>query len=150
MTSKPALSSVRTTEQGYGPHSDWSRGLAWSIYGFCSVYTLTGDPFDLSVAERNADHFLTRCPIGEIPPWDLDVPAGPDRLDDSSAGAIAASGLLNLAELTNDPARTTRYRDAGLAILDTLCSDQYLAVTTPDWEGCLTSWCLSLPQKTWC
>ena len=127
----------QTTEQGYGPHSDWSRGICWSLYGFATVYTLTGDPDDLAISERNAEHFLSRCPIGTIPPWDFDVPAGPDRIEDSSAAAIAASGLLNLAELTLDPSRATRYREAAIAILDTLCTDRYLATGLPDWEGVL-------------
>ena len=72
------------------------------------------------VAQRNADCFLARCPDGLVPPWDFDVPDGPDRIDDSSAAAIAASGLWNLAELTapSDPACAKRYRDATLTILD--------------------------------
>jgi unsaturated chondroitin disaccharide hydrolase len=72
-----------------------------------------------------------------VPPWDFDVPPGPDRIDDSSAGAIAASGLWNLAELTTDAARRQRYHGAALQILETLCSDDYLAASTPGWEGVL-------------
>ena len=60
-------------------------------------FTYTGDPADLTVAQRNADCFLARCPESLVPPWDFDVPDGPDRIDDSSAAAIAASGLWNLA-----------------------------------------------------
>jgi unsaturated chondroitin disaccharide hydrolase len=65
------------------------------------------------------------------------VPPGPDRIDDSSAAAIAASGLWDLAHLSPDPARARRYRDASLTILDTLCADRYLAWSTPGWEGVL-------------
>ena len=74
-----------------------------------------------------------------MPPWDFDVPAGPDRIDDSSAAAIAASGLWDLAALveSREPARAQRYRNATLTILDSLCSDRYLAWTTPGWEGVL-------------
>jgi unsaturated chondroitin disaccharide hydrolase len=127
----------QTTHQGLRGDSDWSRGLAWSLYGYGTVYTYTSDPADLAVAERNADHFLARCPENMVPPWDFDVPAGPDRIDDSSAAAIAASGLWNLSELTADLARRRRYRDAALKILETLCSDDYLAASTPGWEGVL-------------
>ena len=99
----------------------------------------TGDPADLDVARRNADCFLARCPEGLVPPWDFDVPDGPDRIDDSSAAAIAASGLWDLAALaaSGDPAGAGRYRDAALTILDSLCSDRYLAWSTPGWEGVL-------------
>lgn len=129
----------QTTHQGLRADSSWTRGLAWSLYGFGTVFTYTRDPADLRVAQRNADCFLARCPDSLVPPWDFDVPDGPDRIDDSSAAAIAASGLWNLAELTypSDPARAKRYRDATSTILDTLCTDNYLAWTDPDWQGVL-------------
>jgi unsaturated chondroitin disaccharide hydrolase len=129
----------QSTQQGVGADSAWTRGLAWSLYGFATVFTHTNDPTDLEVARRNADCFLDRCPDGLVPPWDFDVPDGPDRIDDSSAAAIAASGLWDLARLTapSDPARARRYRDATLTILDTLCSDRYLAWSSPGWEGVL-------------
>ncbi|HEX8204225.1 MAG TPA: glycoside hydrolase family 88 protein [Isosphaeraceae bacterium] len=127
----------QSTHQGLRGDSDWSRGLAWSLYGFGTVFTYTSDPADLAVAERNADHFLRRCPEGLVPPWDFDVPEGPDRIDDSSAAAIAASGLWDLAGLTGDPDKARRYRDAALTILDTLCTDRYVAWSTPGWEGVL-------------
>ena len=128
-----------STHQGLRPGSDWSRGLAWSLYGFGTVSTTTHDPVDLAVARRNADHFLARLPESFVPPWDFDVPDGPDRIADSSAGAIAASGLWNLAELTRpgDPAAAARYRNAALSILDALLTDDYVAWNTPGWEGVL-------------
>ncbi|GAC1466154.1 MAG: glycoside hydrolase family 88 protein [Isosphaeraceae bacterium] len=129
----------QSTHQGLRPDSDWTRGLAWSLYGFGTVYTETRDPRDLAVARRNADHFLRRLPESYVPPWDFDAPAGPDRIDDSSAGAIAASGLWNLAGLveSSDPTAADRYRKSSLSILDALLSDHYLAWTTPGWEGLL-------------
>lgn len=127
----------QTTHQGLRGDSDWTRGLAWSLYGFGTVYSYTANPVDRAVAERNADHFLARCPDNLVPPWDFDVPEGPDHIDDSSAAAIAASGLWNLAGLTADPARARRYENAALTILDSLCSDRYLARSTPGWEGVL-------------
>ena len=67
------------------------------------------------------------------------MPQGHDRLLDSSAAAIAASGLWNLSGLTlpRDPTRARRYSDAALTILDELCGDDYLACSTPGWEGVL-------------
>jgi unsaturated chondroitin disaccharide hydrolase len=127
----------QSTHQGLAPDSTWSRGLAWSLYGFSTVFTETRDPADLAVARRNADCYLRRAPENLIPPWDFDVPPGPDRLDDSSAAAIAASGLWNLATLCQpqDPPAATRYHTAALRILESLCSDHYLAWNTPGWEG---------------
>ncbi len=95
----------QSTQQGLRADSTWARGLAWSLYGFSTVFTYTDDPADLDVARRNADAFLERCPESLVPPWDFDVP---DGIDDSSAAAIAASGLWDLAALTapGDPERT--------------------------------------------
>jgi unsaturated chondroitin disaccharide hydrolase len=129
----------QATHQGSSACSTWARGLAWSLHGFATVFALTGEAGDLSVAQRNADCFIARCDRGLIPPWDFDVPSGPARIVDSSAAAIAASGLWNLAGLTfpRDPVRANRYRDATLTILDELCDDDYLAWSTPGWEGVL-------------
>ena len=125
------------THQGLRSDSTWARGLAWSIYGFATVSTFTGDPRDLAVAQRNADYFLAHSSATLIPPWDFDVPASPDRIDDSSAAAIAASGLWSLAELTapSDARRADLYQSAALGILKALCTDQYLAWADPGWEG---------------
>ena len=102
-----------------------------------TVFSYTHDPADLAVARRNADYYLSHCPDGLIPPWDFDVLPGPDRIDDSSAAAIAASGLWNLSHLTEpiDPPGAARYRAAALTILDSLCTDRYLAWSDPGWEG---------------
>jgi len=129
----------QATHQGLRADSTWARGLAWSLYGFGTVFTFTGGAADLSVAQRNADCYIARSSAGLIPPWDFDVPIGPDRIVDSSAAAIAASGLWNLAALTSarDPARAKSYRDATLTILEQLCNDRYLAWSTLGWEGVL-------------
>jgi unsaturated chondroitin disaccharide hydrolase len=127
----------QSTHQGLRADSTWARGLAWSLYGFGTVSTFTGGDNDLGVAQRNADCFLARCDDTLIPPWDFDVPEGADRIVDSSAAAIAASGIWNLAALVSqhDPVRALRYRNATLTILDSLCNDQYLAWSTTGWEG---------------
>lgn len=123
------------TPLGFGSDTVWSRGQAWAICGFLSVYLHTNDPADLAVAERCADYYLLRCPEGAIPPWDFDVPPGPARIEDTSAAAVAAAGLLDLAAVTSNPARACRYRDAALATLDTLCTDRYMGWSEPGWEG---------------
>ena len=56
---------------------------------------------------------------------------------ESSAAAIAASGMLNLSQLTGDAARKLLYHDYALQIVDTLTSTEFLASETPGWEGIL-------------
>ncbi len=129
----------QSTHQGLSARSAWARGLAWSLYGFSTVFSYTGRDSDLGVAMANADCYIARCPEGLVPPWDFDVPPDHEQIEDSSAAAIAASGLWDLAALVEprEPSRAQRYRNAALTILDSLSSDRYLACMTPGWEGVL-------------
>ncbi|MEX0677657.1 MAG: glycoside hydrolase family 88 protein [Pirellulales bacterium] len=131
----------QSTHQGLRPDSNWARGLAWSMYGYSQVYALTGDKEWLDVAERNADFWLTHLPKDHVPYWDFaadlnaPLPWGPQK--DSSAAAIAASGLLDLERQTRSLDRAVAYRQTALAMLDALVEPEYLAHQTPGWEGIL-------------
>jgi unsaturated chondroitin disaccharide hydrolase len=132
----------QSTHQGYKPESTWSRGLAWAIYGFTAVHRLASggcNPPDefLQVARRCAAYYLRRAPVGLVPYWDFDAPVDNPPLWDSSAAAITASGLWDLAEAVPEPAEQEPYRVAALIILQTLCSDTFLARSQPSWEGIL-------------
>jgi unsaturated chondroitin disaccharide hydrolase len=126
-----------STHQGYAASSTWTRGLAWAIYGFTAAHRLSGEAEFLGVARRCADYYLKRSPEGLVPPWDYDVPPTGPQLWDSSAAAIAASGLWDLSEQVRDPLTSHQYRDASLCILETLCSDQFLSRSRREWEGIL-------------
>lgn len=133
----------QTTHQGWRGDSSWARGLAWSLYGFGTVYKMTSDYLYLETARHCADFYLEHTPFdGEaaggpgIPPNDYDDPRRPIFYE-SSAAAIAASGFLNLASLVQDPIHANRYRTAALTILNTLTETKYLASQTPGWEGIL-------------
>ena len=65
----------------------------------------------------------------------LSVAHALDAMD--SLTAIAASGLLQLADLTDEPTRAQRYREYAYTILITLSSPTFLAIETPGWEGIL-------------
>ncbi|NOZ27948.1 MAG: hypothetical protein GXP39_07845 [Chloroflexi bacterium] len=126
----------QSTHQGWRGDSAWARGLAWALYGFGTVYTFTRDPRFLATAEACANYYIERTPAHGIPPNDWDEP-DPALPYESSAAAIAASGMWNLAKLTGDPARAHLYREYALGILDTLTEPEFLAVDTPGWEGIL-------------
>jgi len=129
------------THQGWRADSVWARGLAWSLYGFSQVYGLTGDDEFLQVAERNAEFWLKNLPDDAIPYWDFHadlaqpLPWGPQK--ESSAAAIAASGLLDVAKQTRTPHRAQAWRETALTMLDRLAEPDYLASDTPGWEGVL-------------
>jgi unsaturated chondroitin disaccharide hydrolase len=106
------------------------------LYGFGTAYRFSGDPRFLDTAERCADFFLDRTPSHGVPPNDWDQP-DPPRPYESSAAAIAASGMFQLAALTNDAGRAERYRLRARRMLDTLLGIEFLADETPGWEGIL-------------
>jgi unsaturated chondroitin disaccharide hydrolase len=82
----------RGTINGYADGSTWARGQAWAMHGLASTHRATGDYRE--EAERAARWFIDHLPDGGVPPWDFDAPPGGPL--DASAGAIAASALLEL------------------------------------------------------
>ncbi len=131
----------QSTQQGVSADSCWARGLAWSLYGFSQVYGLTEIGEMLQVAESNAAYWLTNLAEDKVPWWDfqadLTLPPPRGAQKDTSAAAIAASGLLDLAAQTKSSARAIAYRTTALAMLDELVKPDYLAHETPGWEGIL-------------
>ena len=129
----------QTTQQGYRGDSCWSRGLAWSLYGFGTCFQLTRDPTYLEVAQLNADWWLSHIADDGIAPWDFDAPeSGPLSRSqvDTSASAIAAVGLFNLAEMSLSVASRKGYLDCALRTIDSLTS-RYLGEGEDGWEGIL-------------
>lgn len=104
------------TVQGYSPASCWSRGQAWGIYGFTTMYRRTGDPQFLATARRLADYALSKLTPDQIPVWDYLAPQAPNDVKDSSAGAIMACGLMDLAKAS----KHQPYQDSALKILTAL------------------------------
>jgi unsaturated chondroitin disaccharide hydrolase len=119
------------TAQGYKNESTWARGQAWAIYGFTMAYRYTGDPTLLDAARRVADYWLTHLPPDDVPYWDFEAPNLTTQPRDSSAGAIAASGLLALATLDPDASRRDAYRAQADATLASLTSPAYLTAGPP-------------------
>ncbi|MFE0537099.1 glycoside hydrolase family 88 protein [Streptomyces nigra] len=104
------------TVQGYSPTSCWSRGQAWGMYGFTTMYRRTGDRDFLAAARALADHAIGALTPDHIPVWDFRAPQQPHDVKDASAGAIMACALLDLAAVTG----RQRYREVALRILTAL------------------------------
>ncbi len=126
----------QTTHQGFRGDSCWSRGLAWALYGFGTCYSYTRDARFLETAEACADFYIEHTPSDGIPPWDYDAPPESRRQVDTSAAAIAASGLFLLAGLFADPVKGHFYDSTARHIVTNLCA-KYLGKSQPDWEGIL-------------
>ena len=84
--------------QGYGEGSSWSRGQAWALYGFVISYIHTKDERYLNAAKQVANYFIASCCDDWLPRIDFRSPSEPVYYD-SSAGACAACGLIELAKI---------------------------------------------------
>lgn len=92
---------AQMTNQGWKDDSTWSRGQAWAIMGFAQTFMWTRDKKFLHTAISCANMFLRELDNARhhhkwVPTWDFHAehedPSNPLR--DTSAGAIAANGML--------------------------------------------------------
>ena len=84
--------------QGYDVGSTWSRGEAWALYGFILTYIHTKDVKYLDTAKKVAQYFITNVASTDwLPLCDFRAPETP-VIYDSTAGAIAACGIIEIAK----------------------------------------------------
>lgn len=107
--------------QGYGVGSSWSRGQAWAVYGFALSHKYTNDERYLDAAKRVAHYFVANVCDDWVPAIDFRAPAEP-RVKDSTAGAIAAAGLLEIAASVGEFERGL-YLNAAVQMLKALDTD---------------------------
>jgi unsaturated chondroitin disaccharide hydrolase len=119
------------TVQGLADWSTWARGQSWAVHGFTAAYDESRDPRLLDAARRVATYAVDHLPPDGVPWWDYDAP-GTQR--DTTAAAVLASGLLDLARIDPDPARRATWRAAGLHTLRSLVGPRYLAKGTGSWS----------------
>ena len=82
--------------QGYDMDSAWSRGQSWAIYGYAISYLHTGEQRYLDAAKKVAHYFISACcNDGYVPKADF---MQPDEQIDTSAAAITACGLIEIAK----------------------------------------------------
>ncbi len=108
---------VAPCTQGFDPEtSSWSRGQAWAVYGFAISYLHTGEQRYLDAAKRVAHYFIASILRDNyIPRADFRAPKEPVYYD-TSAGAIAACGLIEIAKAVPEYEKEL-YMDAALNIM---------------------------------
>lgn len=105
--------------QGYSENSCWSRGDAWALYGFTLSYIHVRDQKYLQTAIKVADYFIRETKKSDwLPRLDFCQPEEP-KYYDSTAGAIAACGLIELSKFV-DEENGARYLNAALSILQAM------------------------------
>ncbi len=103
--------------QGYGVGSSWTRGQSWGIYGFALSYRYTGDTKYLETSQKIADYVISELDDSYLVPIDYRQPKDVD-LEDSTAAAITASGLIELSFLLDEGG--DKYLNAAIKLLKTL------------------------------
>lgn len=104
--------------QGYGPGSSWTRGQAWGLYGFVISYIHTGKEEYLDTAKKIAHYFIANIPESGLIPVDFRQPKEP-AWEDSTAAAIAASGLIEISRQAGEYEKDL-YRNAAVKLLKAL------------------------------
>ncbi|KAK2808449.1 hypothetical protein FQN50_004657 [Emmonsiellopsis sp. PD_5] len=129
---------AKMTAQGYADASTWARGQAWAIMGYAQTYLWTHDRVFLDISCGLAEYFIARletapecvdvlgtgthCTGRYVPLWDFDAPILDTSfpLRDSSAGVIAANGLVLLYQslaAVGLQALAVRYLDVAVRIV---------------------------------
>ena len=103
--------------QGYSETSCWSRGDSWALYGFILSYIHTKEQRYLDTAVKVADYFIKEVKKTDwLPKLDFCQPETPMYYD-STAGAIAACGLIEIAKVVDGG---EKYLQAALNILQAM------------------------------
>lgn len=97
--------------QGYSKDSSWSRGQAWAIYGFALAHIHTGKQAYLDTAKKVAHYFIAATCEDNLPRLDFRCPEEPVYYD-STAGMIAACGLIELSNLVPEHEKRMYFRAA--------------------------------------
>lgn len=106
--------------QGYSETSCWSRGASWALYGFVLSYIHTKAERYLETAKKVAEYFIKETEkTSWLPRLDFCQPETP-VLYDSTAGAIAACGLIELAKNTDSETEQEKFLTSALNILQAM------------------------------
>ena len=96
-----------------------------------------------------ANYYIANLPSDFVSYWDFNAPNIPNTYRDTSAAAIAASGLLQLSKLiaATDPTDSAKYHTAAGDILNSLASTTYLANPANPGGGVLLQGALNVPAN---
>lgn len=117
----PATGEVNKYDrgQGYDESSSWTRGASWAIYGFALNYHYSNKKEYLDAAKKAAHYFIANVMhTGYVPLVDFRQPQDPN-IYDTTAGAIAACGMLEIAKHVSEQEKEI-YLDAARLIIEAI------------------------------
>lgn len=129
--------------QGHSTTSAWSRGTSWALHGMALAYKYTKDEKYLEASKRVADFFISELPEDSVPHWDFRVESKEGTPRDTSAGACAACGMLELS-LYLDGDEKKKYINAAMGIVKSMY--EHYGNWSNDNEGLLRGGTFNCPQ----
>jgi unsaturated chondroitin disaccharide hydrolase len=132
------------TFQGAHDDSYWSRGTGWAVMGLTVSAANSGNVSYLEQAIAISEKWFDALGDKVVPPYDFDS-SDENVPEDSSASAIMAAGLLDLADLHPDKTKAEFWRNKAEWLIKGLC-ENYLA-TEDSHRGILKHGCYSEPHK---
>lgn len=130
--------------QGQSPTSAWSRGTSWALHGMARFYGLTQEKKYLDAAKKVADFFISQLPQDNVPHWDFRVERTAETPRDTSAGACAACGLIELSQYV-DTSDKEYYLNAALKIIVSLY-ENYSTLKDDEYQGLIKGGTFNHPQ----
>ena len=97
---------------------------AWGVYGIALSYRYTKNPEYIELFEKVTGYFLSHLPQDLIPYWDFIFSDGSYEPRDSSAAAVAACGMMEMAKFLPPEKASCYLESAGrlMKALYDLCS----------------------------
>ncbi len=110
--------------QGFSDKSSvWTRGLAWTVYGFTMAYRYTKKQEYLTFAEKVLKCYMANVGSDNVPIFDYKATGTAASIKDSSAAAIIASALAELHTFVP----TGKYKDKANTIVSSLRNNYWSA-----------------------
>lgn len=134
------------TWQGHSDESCWSRGQSWAICGYPIAYSYSHQEYILKVHKDITYYMLNHLPKDLIPQWDYIFTGEDGQPKDSSAGAAAVCGMLEMCKyLPEDALQKEIYQTAASKMLEALI-DHCTGDIGREYDGLIYHVTHALPQ----
>lgn len=112
------------TAQGANDDSCWARGQAWGVTGTALNYKYVPEAFVMENHTKITDTFMAKLPKDYVPYWDMDFVPEDNEPRDTSASAIAACGILEMAKYNKNETHMECVKNMLEALVDNYLSDK--------------------------